>query len=283
MYTRFQLAKKYINYYFSASNGKGHGIHSPFVYDFIIHVLNNKNKYASYKDIEKKRELLIKLDDQLKSSKQNLKIIEDDLEPLTRKRELYKLEQMKLVTYQSELQVITTEMHIIEMIRDSLSAKEGLPIEDATLYMDQIRMTANSLLSHVFKGSLYLEEFDVNEKVFRMPFKRLGDVGNDVKDASSAERSFIALALMLSMVETVVDDYGIMYLDEIDAGFSEDNKFVFVKILEKQMKQVGITQAFLSTHNREFYEGFSLGYVLFPGHNLPNSEKRNNPYIELAT
>jgi hypothetical protein len=33
---------KYFNYYFNASNGKGHGVHSPFVYSFITAVLNSK-------------------------------------------------------------------------------------------------------------------------------------------------------------------------------------------------------------------------------------------------
>jgi predicted O-methyltransferase YrrM len=42
LYTPFQLAKKYINYYLTASNGKGHGVHSPFVFNFIEKVLNKK-------------------------------------------------------------------------------------------------------------------------------------------------------------------------------------------------------------------------------------------------
>ena len=59
MYTRFQLAKKYLHYYVNASNGKGHGIHSPFVYDFIKNVLNDKKNYQCYWQIEKlRRELL---------------------------------------------------------------------------------------------------------------------------------------------------------------------------------------------------------------------------------
>ena len=33
---------KYFNYYFNASNGKGHGVHSPFVFSFISSILNNK-------------------------------------------------------------------------------------------------------------------------------------------------------------------------------------------------------------------------------------------------
>lgn len=59
MYSPFQLAKKYLHYYFTASNGKGHGIHSPFVFDFIIHVLNDKKQYACYTAIEKRRQELL--------------------------------------------------------------------------------------------------------------------------------------------------------------------------------------------------------------------------------
>ncbi len=60
MYTRFQLAGKYIKYYIAASNGKGHGIHSPFVYDFIRHVLNDTARYDAYGQIEALRSRLLK-------------------------------------------------------------------------------------------------------------------------------------------------------------------------------------------------------------------------------
>ena len=59
MYSRFQLAKKYIQYWLQASNGKGHGIHSPFVYDFTRNVLNDKNEYPCYKAIELVRNELL--------------------------------------------------------------------------------------------------------------------------------------------------------------------------------------------------------------------------------
>lgn len=58
MYSSFQLAKKYLRYYFAASNGKGHGTHSPFVFDFITHVLIDKKKYACYAEIEQLRTTL---------------------------------------------------------------------------------------------------------------------------------------------------------------------------------------------------------------------------------
>ena len=59
MYSPLALARKYLHYYNKASNGKGHGTHSPFVYDFIINVLNDKKKYDCYGKIEPLREDLM--------------------------------------------------------------------------------------------------------------------------------------------------------------------------------------------------------------------------------
>ncbi len=60
MYNKFQLAFKYLQFYASAANSSGHGIHSPFVFDFILHVLQNKCFYYAYEEIEKLRSLLLK-------------------------------------------------------------------------------------------------------------------------------------------------------------------------------------------------------------------------------
>jgi len=59
LYSRFQLAKKYLHYLLTASSGKGHGIHSPFVFDFIKNVLNDKKQYDCYAATEKKRNALL--------------------------------------------------------------------------------------------------------------------------------------------------------------------------------------------------------------------------------
>src|SRR3990170_3683902 len=44
----------------TAANSKGHGIHSPFVYDFVRNVLNDHQQYPAYKRVEAMRELLLK-------------------------------------------------------------------------------------------------------------------------------------------------------------------------------------------------------------------------------
>ncbi len=59
MYSVTQLARKYFKYYLSASNARGHGVHSPFVFDFIKFVKNDSRAYGCYPKIEElRRELL---------------------------------------------------------------------------------------------------------------------------------------------------------------------------------------------------------------------------------
>lgn len=59
MYSKSQLVLKCLNYYIKASNSKGHGMHSPFVFDFITKVMNDKAKYPAYVQVENlRRELL---------------------------------------------------------------------------------------------------------------------------------------------------------------------------------------------------------------------------------
>lgn len=60
MYSTTQLGLKFVRYWLSAENGKGHGVHSPFVFEFITRVLNDVNYYGCYDAIEQLRITLLK-------------------------------------------------------------------------------------------------------------------------------------------------------------------------------------------------------------------------------
>jgi predicted O-methyltransferase YrrM len=60
LYSRFQLARKYLNYYLTASSGKGYGIHSPFVFEFVQKVLAQTEDFDSYHQIDRLRSMLLK-------------------------------------------------------------------------------------------------------------------------------------------------------------------------------------------------------------------------------
>lgn len=59
MYGPLTLAFKYLRYWLTAANGKGHGVHSPFVFEFITCVLNDKRRFYAFDGIEKIRTQLL--------------------------------------------------------------------------------------------------------------------------------------------------------------------------------------------------------------------------------
>ena len=60
MYSKTKLIYKYLKYRLGASNGKGHGTHSPFVFKFIKDVLNDDRHFYAYDEIENLRKQLLK-------------------------------------------------------------------------------------------------------------------------------------------------------------------------------------------------------------------------------
>lgn len=59
MYSKSKLTFKWIQYVLLSSNGRGHGIHSPFVYDLVSSVLNDNRYYYAYEKIEQVKKNLL--------------------------------------------------------------------------------------------------------------------------------------------------------------------------------------------------------------------------------
>ncbi|SDD34608.1 O-methyltransferase [Niabella drilacis] len=60
VYSPLVAASKYFKYYIHASNSKGHGMHSPFVFEFITQVMNDFTRYPDYERTEALRKALLK-------------------------------------------------------------------------------------------------------------------------------------------------------------------------------------------------------------------------------
>lgn len=65
MYSKFQLATRYLKYYLQAANSKGHGVHSPFVFKLITEVFTDDHTYPCYNSIEKLRKQLLNNTDKI--------------------------------------------------------------------------------------------------------------------------------------------------------------------------------------------------------------------------
>ncbi|OQY93853.1 MAG: SAM-dependent methyltransferase [Sphingobacteriales bacterium UTBCD1] len=59
MYPKIRSALEYFHYYVTASNSRGHGTHSPFVYQFITEILNDQAHYPAYDMVETLRKKLL--------------------------------------------------------------------------------------------------------------------------------------------------------------------------------------------------------------------------------
>lgn len=59
MYSAFQLGLRYIHYWVKSSNSKGHGVHSPFVFDLIDKVFTDDRNFYVFPLIEAAREELL--------------------------------------------------------------------------------------------------------------------------------------------------------------------------------------------------------------------------------
>ncbi len=59
MFSPLQSSLRFLRYYFTARNSKGHGTHSPFIFEFITHVLNDKEQYPEYEKVEALRKKML--------------------------------------------------------------------------------------------------------------------------------------------------------------------------------------------------------------------------------
>jgi len=222
-------------------------------------------------------ERIEELNGKLEEKKQKLKIIESKLKPLTAERDKYKYQEIKIKEFNMEKEKLEENLKILSLIKKALSTNKGIAVSLLNMYVDDIRRTANVLLSETFDGTLHLHPFIINEEEFTIPFSHNGEIGKDISDASTSERAFISTCLSMALIEQVIASYGILALDEVDAGFSEYNKSVYCNILMKQIKRIGITQVFMITHARQYYENYkdSVCFILFPEHGIDRFDPEN--------
>ncbi|MFM7838116.1 MAG: SAM-dependent methyltransferase, partial [Chitinophagaceae bacterium] len=60
MYSLFHIALRYLEYWIGSQNGRGHGIHSPFVYELVTTVFRDSTAYDDYNRVEDLRAKLLK-------------------------------------------------------------------------------------------------------------------------------------------------------------------------------------------------------------------------------
>ena len=142
----------------------------------------------------------------------------------------------------------------LNTVREAVSTERGLPLYFQQIYLEQARKIMNELLEIVYQGdtAIYIDNFSINEKEFRIPYIKNGQFVDDARSASQGERSFISIALSFALMNQKIDKYNIIILDEMDSTLDTENRKLFISMLETQLELIGAEQCFIISHNEEF-------------------------------
>ena len=201
-----------------------------------------------------KNELNLDIENENKS----LSIINTELERAN--RDYYMVESIN-----KELKSIESVYDDLITVANSLDPKKGIPLIFINNYLTDIAERANSLLDIAYKGNFFIK-FDVNEKEFKIIVVK-GD-GTELEDISLASQGEIAMtntSLSLSMLANITSGYNILYFDEVDGTLDNDNRRNFLSVLDLQIKSLGSEQAFIISHNNEFYSS-DIDLILLDGY-----------------
>jgi DNA repair exonuclease SbcCD ATPase subunit len=160
----------------------------------------------------------------------------------------------------------------IQLIVDSTDPTKGIPLIITKKFLGAAESVKNDILNNVYNGQFNIQ-FRLNEKDFFIHVvKSNGSELDDVLDLSSGQCAIIKTALSFAMIQNFIGDYNIPILDELDSTLDENNRRSFLDILKRQIENTNIEQAFIISHNNEFFAEKDLTLLLFNGHSAPTSD-----------
>lgn len=203
-------------------------------------VITNKIQGLSNIKIELNREL------------GNIQAIENNISYYRKEIEDLRYRIIEFRKLQEEKEELTAEFEKIKAIKRALSSKEGMPLLYQTVYLKDTTNLMNQLLDIAYGGELRVEPFVIDEKEFRIPFRRHGVVISDISAASQGESSMIVAALSFALIKQSLYKYNIIILDEIDGPLDESLRSRFLEIIESVSNLIDAEQVFVISHNNTY-------------------------------
>lgn len=199
----------------------------------------------SLKDKIAYEENLAKYNKQVESIEYDIQTLEDSI---------YhdKLKRTQYVELGQEIDQIQMRYDVVELIKEAVSTNKGIPLIYINSYFKSLRLVANEIIKDIYENDFVLEEFVVNDKEFRIPYRTKGVNVRDIRYASQAESSVATLAISFAMLEQFAYTYNIILLDEVDGPMYKGNKERFFAALEGMLSRIQCEQSFIITQSTMF-------------------------------
>lgn len=169
-------------------------------------------------------------------------------------------------TSKTQINDLQEKKYIYELIKDASSPQTGIPLLYVQLFLNDCISITNQLISMVLDESVEIMGLDLSKPDMKIPYRKNGQIMEDVKSASQGERAAISLALSFAFMHKCLAmnkgdfNYNILLLDEIDAPFDSNARDKCIQILAQQIKVNNVEQVFFITHN-DRYDGYPVNVI----------------------
>lgn len=177
------------------------------------------------------------------------------------KSEKVKLNINEIIYTKNEFSNVIDDKETTKYILDAVSSKEGIPLIFVKLFLNDARDILNDLVSDVFGDVIEIQEFEITQDDFKIPYTINGTYVEDIEKASQGQQSIISIALSFALIRKSIFDYNIMLLDEVDAPLYKHDREKFISILFKQLTAINAEQVFLISHNNTF-DGYPVNIIM---------------------
>lgn len=194
----------------------------------------------------------IEYDEKLAVYNKQVESIEFDISSLEDSIYHDRVKRTQFIELGQEIEQIKTRYDIVELLKEAVSTNKGIPLIYINSYFKSLRLVANEIIKDIYENDFVLEEFVVNDKEFRIPYRTKGVSVRDIRYASQAESSVATLAISFAMLEQFAYTYNIILLDEVDGPMYKGNKERFFAALEGMLSRIHSEQAFIITQSTMF-------------------------------
>jgi len=194
----------------------------------------------------------IEYDEKLAAYNKQVESIEFDISSLEDSIYHDRVKRTQFIELGQEIEQIKTRYDIVELLKEAVSTNKGIPLIYINSYFKSLRLVANEIIKDIYENDFVLEEFVVNDKEFRIPYRTKGVSVRDIRYASQAESSVATLAISFAMLEQFAYTYNIILLDEVDGPMYKGNKERFFAALEGMLSRIHSNQAFIITQSTMF-------------------------------
>lgn len=194
----------------------------------------------------------IEYDEKLAAYNKQVESIEFDISSLEDSIYHDRVKRTQFIELGQEIEQIKTRYDIVELLKEAVSTNKGIPLIYINSYFKSLRLVANEIIKNIYENDFVLEEFVVNDKEFRIPYRTKGVSVRDIRYASQAESSVATLAISFAMLEQFAYTYNVILLDEVDGPMYKGNKERFFAALEGMLSRIHSEQAFIITQSTMF-------------------------------